>query len=387
MHPRASRFAISCLALCLISAEFDPPPAKAPPKSSAKSHEQSGRERIRAIRGAYISGPALAARTPDGIARMLRRSGLNAAVIDFKDSDGRVLATLSDAEPAPTTAPTPRGVYVGRDKPVTRELLAQLHALGIYTIARIVCFSDPVLPRKEPHRAVLDGRPNKQGQVWADWGKRNTWLDPYHPENQRMVIELAQRAQALGFDEVQLDYIRFPVDSATSFAIFPSKTEHSRTTLLTDLMRRVDAALDIPLGVDVFGTTAFQFEAQDELGQDPAAWMRHVQVFSPMLYMNGMSSYMAPGPRRAERLVRLAVSRMRAQIGPGPVIRPFLQAFSRGADYFTPDFITEQIRGSSTGGADGYLFWEPGGDYRMVREAFHESSQKPLRSGPSQAAR
>lgn len=313
--------------------------------------------RTRGVRGAYFSRNSIAARGADGTARFLRNAGLNAVVIDFKDSEGNMSASLSGDQP-----PT-------KWKPVTRELLKQLDELGVYTIARIVCFSDPVLPRKHPERAVLDGRPHKQGQIWANWGGRNTWLDPYNVENQQMVIDLAKRAQELGFHEAQLDYIRFPVDEATPFAVFPSRTEQSRADLLTDLLRRVDDAIEIPLGVDVFGTTAFKFESQEELGQDPERWAAHVQVFSPMLYVNKMSSYMAPGPRRAERLVRLAVSRLRGRLGARPVIRPFLQAFQRGADYFTPDFIVEQIKGATTGGADGHLFWDPATDYEMVRAA------------------
>jgi hypothetical protein len=192
-----------------------------------------------------------------------------------------------------------------------------------------------------------------------------------------MVIDLAKRAEELGFHEVQLDYIRFPVDEATPFALYPAKTEQTRADLLTDLMRRVDEAIEIPLGVDVFGTTAFQFEPQDELGQDPARWAAHVQVFSPMLYMNKMGNYIAPGPRRAERLVRLAVGRMRGRIGPGPVIRPFLQAFERGADYYTPEFIAEQVRGAMSGGGNGFLFWDPSTQYAILKDA-RESILAPL---------
>lgn len=312
-------------------------------------------EQTRSVRGVYLAAASVGIRGAESTARFLKSAGLNAAAIDFKGGDGRI------TEPAPGEPPTER-------RPITPELLKRLDELGIYTIARIVCFSDPILPRKHPERAVIDGRPKKHGHVWADWGNRNTWLDPYHPANQQMVIDLAKRAQELGFKEVQLDYIRFPVDEATTFAVFPSRTSQTRAELLTDLMRRVDEAIDIPLGVDVFGTTAFQFEPQDELGQDPEAWMKHVQVFSPMLYMNKMSSYMAPGPRRAERLVRLAVSRLRERIGPKPVIRPFLQAFERGADYFTPEFVVEQVRGARDGGADGYLFWDPSARYSILRE-------------------
>ena len=63
------------------------------------------------------------------------------------------------------------------------------------------------------------------------------------------------------------------------------------------------------------------------------------------------------------------MSRLRGRLGPKPVIRPFLQAFERGADYFTPEFIVEQIRGALGGGGDGYLFWDPSTKYQMVHEA------------------
>ena len=361
---RGTPSAFFCLCLLLlfagdlhrVRAETNSESARESPIKPTTAVKPEISDRTRAVRGVYLSAASVGMRGAESTARFLKSAGLNAAAIDFKGGDGRV------TEPLPGQAPTAK-------RPITKELLAKLDELGVYTIARIVCFSDPILPRAHPERAVIDGRPNKHGHVWADWGNRNTWLDPYHPANQQMVIDLAKRAETLGFREVQLDYIRFPVDEATTFAVFPSQTTQTRAELLTELMRRVDAAIDIPLGVDVFGTTAFQFESQDQLGQDPKEWMQHVQVFSPMLYMNKMSNYMKPGPRRAERLVRLAVSRMRAQVGPTPVIRPFLQAFERGADYFTPEFIVEQVKGARDGGADGYLFWDPGAKYSIVREA------------------
>jgi len=380
MKFRTRLLGVLCLALSLLStrdeiarASDDPRNESAPQTDRLTAADDQGAsaairpevdERTRAIRGVYFSRNTIAARGALDTAKFLRTAGLNAVVIDFKDSEGNMSASLSGDEPAT------------KWKPVTRDLLEQLDKLGVYTIARIVCFSDPVLPRKHPERAVMDGRPHKQGEIWANWGGRNTWLDPYNPVNQQMVIDLAKRAQELGFHEVQLDYIRFPVDEATPFAVFPSQTAQSRTDLLTDLMRRVDEAIEIPLGVDVFGTTAFQFEPQLELGQDPERWAAHVQVFSPMLYVNKMGNYMAPGPRRAQRLVNLAVSRLRGRLGPKPVIRPFLQAFERGADYFTPEFIVEQIKGATSGGGDGYLFWDPSTKYQMVHEAAESALRK-----------
>jgi hypothetical protein len=51
------------------------------------------------------------------------------------------------------------------------------------------------------------------------------------------------------------------------------------------------------------------------------------------------------------------------------VIRPFLQAFEQGADEYNEEFIAEQLRGARRGGADGYLFWNPGSVFSMVRRA------------------
>ena len=85
----------------------------------------------------------------------------------------------------------------------------------------MVCFSDPYLPRNEPERAIMDNRPNKAGKVWASWGHRKTWLDPYNPKNHDLVVEMAKEVEAIGVDEIQFDYIRFPVDPATKFALFP----------------------------------------------------------------------------------------------------------------------------------------------------------------------
>ncbi|HEY2734719.1 MAG TPA: putative glycoside hydrolase, partial [Polyangiales bacterium] len=291
--------------------------------------------------GLYFTELTVARLGAKGIIHAVRGAGLDAAVIDIKDQDGRVAYDTHVEVLAPE-----RHVVV-RDMPA---LLRELKSAGVYTIARIACFSDETLPRKRPDLSVMDSRPSRAGEIW-NAHRNNSWLDPSNETNQDMVVAIASEAESLGFDEVQLDYIRFPVDAGTVNARFPSQGERTRSQVLLGLLRRVDETLHIPLGVDVFGVAAIRRGDPEGLGQSLDEWAKYVEVFSPMLYVNGMKPWMRNKTQgRAGLLVEMAVHALRQRVGGGPVIRPFLQAFERGADYFNSEFIAEQIRGARSGG-------------------------------------
>jgi hypothetical protein len=312
-------------------------------------------------RGLYFSAPVQKRLGARGIIAKLRQSGLDAAVLDLKDGEGRVSYDTKIA------ALQPQKHKFHDDVPA---FIAELKAAGIYTIGRVVCFSDPFLPRNEPDRAVMDNRPYKQGKIWASWGKRNTWLDPYNTKNHDLIVELAKEAEALGIDEIQFDYIRFPVDSTTRWAHFPAQVETPRRYVLIGMLKRIDEAVRIPIGADVFGLTAFHEGDPAGLGQSLSEWTPYVEVFSPMLYLNGMQTLVPKGaPQRAFRLIYVGIKRLRDRVGNGPVLRPFLQAFEAGADYYNPEFIAEQIRAAYSAGGDGFLFWHPGSNFKMVQAA------------------
>lgn len=314
-------------------------------------------------RGFYASGPYVRRRGTEGLIRSIRNADMDAVVIDLKDGQGRItydtqIAILEEQE---------RG-FLGD----AAQLVTDLKAAGIYTIARVVCFADPQLPLRHPERAIVH---NRRGTPWVSWGTGGTWLDPFNTDNHDMIVELTREAEALGFDEIQLDYIRFPVDRGTEYARYPRETDQTRPQLLLGLLRRIDGAVRIPLGVDVFGLTAFREGDRDGLGQDLEQWIDHVEVYTPMLYMNSMRSWERGRARRAFRLIQLGTSRMRARLGDRPVIRPWLQAFERGSDQWNPEFIAEQIRGARHGESDGFLFWHPGSNYGMLNRGMRSAAR------------
>ena len=325
-------------------------------------------EKAQAARGLYFNGPVARRLGAEGMIRAVRQARMNAAVINLKDEQGRVFYdTLVDV----LQEQKQRG-YGG-----TAGVVTAMREAGIYVIGRIVCFSDPVLSRAHPDRAVLDARPQRAGRIWADTGRRNPWLDPYNRENHDMLVQMVREGEALGLDEIQLDYFRFPVDESTVHAMFPGQVETPRRQVLLGLLRRMDEAIGIPIGIDVFGLAAFRDGDPAGLGQSLNDWALHAEVFSPMLYLNAMSAWLRGQKKnRAGTLIEAGVRRLRQRLGYGPVIRPFLQAFPQGADYYTPEFIAEQILGARDGGADGFLFWHPGSSFGLVRATMNRGRAK-----------
>jgi hypothetical protein len=312
-------------------------------------------------RGLYFTYPYMRIFKAKGAAQLLKRSRLDTAVIDLKDDAGRVSFETEVEALKPQVVKTPLDL---------KAINEELHAAGIYTVARIVCFNDPHLPKREPERAILDGRPKYEGKnkPWVSWGTGDTWLNPYNKANHDLYVQMAQEAEAAGFDEVQLDYIRFPVDGGVEYAKYEPSTEELRRFVILDMLRRIDAVISIPLGVDVFGLAAIRKGDPTGLGQSLTDWTAHVEVFSPMLYVNAMPGWRMDVEDRGHVLVKGPSYILRQRVGRGPIIRPFMQAFENGlADKWNPDFIVQEITGARGGEADGFLFWNPGSNYGMVQ--------------------
>lgn len=331
--------------------------AAAAEDAAASVHDAISEEGQHA-RGLYLGAAFVRQNGADAVVRLVRSSRMNAIVLDLKDAEGRV----HHATAIPELAEMRTG-WLGD----TAALVRTLHEGNVYAIARIVCFADRRLPEQAPERAIQDVRRNRE--LWVSWGTGGTWLDPHNTANHQLVVALAREAQALGFDEVQLDYIRFPVDDGVQYATYPAQTEEARTDVMIRLLSAVDEAISIPIGVDVFGLAAYRDGDPSGLGQDLERLARHVEVFTPMLYVNSMQNWRRGEDNRAFRLVYAGIRRLRNRVGPRPVIRPFLQAFRDGADSYGPEFIVDQVRAARRANADGFLFWHPGHTYGVVRQA------------------
>jgi len=297
--------------------------------------------------------------------------GMNSIVVDFKDDFGMLRYH--------STNETARAAAALRPLFDATELLRVAHERDIYVIARVVVFQDPRLYAYDNHRyALWDSRLDRPWGVYrtTDEGQRRieSWVDPYSEFVHEYNVQIAREIQDLGVDEIQFDYIRFPSDGATRDILERHRGENTdRVAALSTFLAKAREAVEIPIGVDVYGFNAWYRTVY--LGQDIEEMARYVDVISPMLYpshfprsFHGEHEYLD----WAEFLYREGSARS-TEIGRGVLIRPYIQAFLIGSElqFSTPyyrEYLLRQLQGALAGGASGFTLWNASGRYYMVGE-------------------
>jgi hypothetical protein len=316
-------------------------------------------------RGVYIPFGLLTSRQRTlTILDMISSTELNTVVVDVKGDRGW-LAYASDLPLAKEL-----GVSV-RDVMDIGEFLDVCRRRGIYTVARLVVFKDNPLAHGRPELAVK----RADDSVWLD-REMLGWANPYREEVWSYNIGIAKEVARLGFDEIQLDYLRFPSDGELDQIVYKevdtpeAKTKAIRTFIIQ--MREALEAYDVFLSADVFGLTLV-VEAQSDMGigQRVIDIAPHVDYLCPMVY----PSTFIPGNMGIANPALHPYQVVKKSLRQGMAltltrIRPWLQAYSLyGVEY---DLTRQeaQRRAAEAVGADGWTFWNAGGRYnaRLFRQ-------------------
>jgi hypothetical protein len=316
-----------------------------------------------AVKGLYMSAWAAGSSTrSQGLIDIAARTEINAFVIDLKDASGYVSY--------PTRVMTAR--EAGADQEIRIRdlpgLLERLRVAGIYPIARIVIVKDPLLIRSKPEWAVQDSAGgvwvDSKGLLWANLHDQRVW--DYH-------IELAKEAAAVGFPEIQWDYVRFadaPQEDLDR-AVYPGAEGRRRRDAVEAFLEYARAELEesgVAMTMDVFGATT---SAQGDvgIGQYWERFIGSVEVALPMVYPShyGIGSFGIQDPNgHPYEVVREALiaglQRSEAVEGAG-VIRPWLQDFTLGSPRYEGPEVRAQIQATYDAGIDEWLLWNASSRY------------------------
>ena len=342
-----------------------------PPKYEPPNRPMSDNPRALRYNGIYLTGYSASSEKKVGnLIEESRGTVVGGFVMDMKDDQGHLTYRSEH--------PLSRLIGSGTGRLRNPKLLVdRLHDEGLIATARVVCFKDPILagyagPDSTFPFAVHDsatGRPWRQdnGEIWAN---------PYHPEVREYLTYIVEELVCFGFDQIQLDYIRFPSDGDISRCVYPVKIDSlNRAEVIGHFLSRVRNKVDeqgVSLAADVFGWVPWLHGNRVfKIGQDYDVIASYVDVICPMLYASHFpADFKAEHKeRRAYEIylegTRKAVER-RGERSAG--VQPYIQGFRWRAPYYGTRYIAEQLEASRTEGAVGWIVWNAGNRYEDLWE-------------------
>jgi hypothetical protein len=291
----------------------------------------------------------------DEMLDLIDRTEINAMVIDVKETGGNLYWA--------TDLPIAHEVGAVMDHPLFEldKLLPKLKERGIYTIARVVSMKDNTLGAARPELAVKN---TATGKPWTD-NIGGIWLDPSAPGVAEYLAAIAGDLADKGFDEVQLDYLRFFSDGPYDVADtnLPN-TQSIRLPAIRRVLRVVSEAFahrKAFLSADCF-PIAFIVPDDQGIGQRPEVIMPYVDYFSPMVYPShygpGVFGFPVPNQHPYE-VINESLKLMNVERRGLPLaIRPWIQDFGYGD--FPPYGVAEvqaEMKAARDNGTKGFMIW------------------------------
>ncbi|MEK7553068.1 MAG: putative glycoside hydrolase [Patescibacteria group bacterium] len=331
------------------------------------------------IKAVYItSWSAGSEKKTDYLIRLIKDTELNAVVIDIKDFSGYVTYDIKNSDVEKYGAKQIR-------TPKINYLIKRFHDEGIYVIARITVFQDPILAKARPDLAIHS---KASGGLWLDH-KKLAWMDPAAKEVWDYNVAIGEDALNRGFDELNFDYIRFASDGFIGDMGFPVWDEAvPKQEVIKNFFKYLrEQFLGAKISADIFGQATIN---NNDLGigqiiEDAYAYFDYVcPMIYPSHYAKMFLGYKNPANYPYE-VVRYSMDNALQKIGnwkleienslatnKSPKLRPWLQDFDLGADYDT-EKVKKQIQAvydsaSSTPELiSGWMLWNPSNVY--TREA------------------
>ena len=319
------------------------------------------------VRALYLNGSAV--QYADSYVQAAEGSGVNAFVVDIVDGTAVSYASPVMQRYSPSAYAAAMDTMEG-----FRANVQKLKDAGYYLIGRITVFNDAHLAADHPEQVICDlnGTPLQISHMyWPSAYDRTVW---------RYKVDLALEAAALGFNEIQFDYIRFP-DGAYSYekagtidyrnTYGESKAQAVQRFLLYAAERLHSAGYY--LSGDVFGECANPYVTA--CGQYWPAISAAVDAISGMPYPD---HYSAQGdykpwehPYDTVHMFGAAAAQRQAETASPAAVRTWIQAYNALWEpyntYGEAEVAAEVKALRDTGCTGGFMTWNGGSDINKYR--------------------
>jgi hypothetical protein len=316
------------------------------------------------VKGIYVTGPSASTSKIDALIDLVDQTSLNAMIIDVKDDNGRLLFYSEAAAQYNPGA---------NDKIYIKDIdtfIQKLKAHNIYLIARIVTFKSPIYAKANTDQAIV----YKNGGLYSD-ADGLIWASAYNEALWAYNVGIAKEAAAVGFDEIQFDYVRFPAISNKDRIDFRNETGASQVATIQNYLKYAYeelSPLHVYVSADVFGWAATAINDVG-IGQHWEAISNVVDYICPMMYPShyGPNNFGLPVPdaqpyATIDASVKDALDR-NANLETPARIRPWIQDFTAtwvtGHIRYGAAEVEAQIEALSDNGIDEFMLWNAGNNY------------------------
>ncbi|MEN9604477.1 MAG: hypothetical protein RJB39_162 [Candidatus Parcubacteria bacterium] len=320
------------------------------------------------VRGVYVSAYSFMSDSfRTRLDTMIDNTTVNSIVVDIKDAPGTIMFDIGLDTPCVKASLSKAGV---------ESNIKHYHEKGIYVIARIAVFRDECYVKNNLELAVQD----KVGNPWRDNGG-HYWLAPHEQQTREYIRDIAKAVFDRGFDEIQLDYIRYPSDGnmanlkyeyTDTIAASSTLMEKRRATIHEFVGYMRSELKDIPLSTDIFGMVLTNTDDLT-IGQHLDDFVPQVDFISPMIYpshfpkqWNGIADPNKSPYQTIYDSTAQGLARMNIAVGSSTakqMMRPWLQDFSLyGVVYNAPE-VKAQIKALADLGVQSYILWNASNRY------------------------
>lgn len=294
------------------------------------------------------------------ILALAKATEINSVIVDVKNEFG-----LTSYR---TKVPLAKAMNTAEQRTI-RDIdgfIKELKSHDLYVIGRVVVFKDDLFARYKEEYALKD----INGTVWRNREKL-AWLDPYEKNVHAYVASIAADAASHGFDEINFDYVRFPLKEGLVYQ--KPHTQANRIEAITDFLKTANEKLrpyNVYTSVDTYGYVCWN-KGDTGIGHTIKSLSSQSDYIAPMLYPSGFGSgimgFKDPTDHPYE-IINESILAGLNQADIQPVrFRPWLQSFKDyGFDrkFFRSKEISEQIQGAQDASCSGWMLWNPSSRFK-----------------------
>lgn len=320
------------------------------------------------VKGIYVPANTAGSDKINELIELTETTEINAMVIDVKDDHGKISYAM-DCDLAKEI-----GAVTNTISDI-ETLVTKLKEKNIYLIARIVAFKDPYLAEKRQDLAIK----NKDGTMYRD-NNGECWVNPYNHEVWEYLVDIAAGAAAVGFNEIQFDYIRFSTGKGIASADFgetaKTKTKEEIIAEFTKYAYENIKPLGVYVSADVYGAIINSTIDAGLVGQNYAEMSKYLDYICPMIYPShfGEGNYGIEYPDlEPYNIIHEVLTASETNMSVIPeeehraIVRPWLQDFTatwikHHMNYGGPE-LRQQIEAVYSVGYGEWLLWNAVCDY------------------------